>query len=610
MKQLEVNKNRRSQWLSQKICNLWRPVWLTWHKYLGLTTIPGLQSVHNAQGKFFTLVWSILFTIGLACTIRDVYVNCLDYLAYPVTTAMNLKQATALPFPAVTVCNLNRVHCGNLKRLVRQNRGTDLGERLERMYEVTNCAHVRRAPRSSIWYGDHQKIDDNLKTRIAGSRVSRGIPTQLPSVPPPTSTITNGADEEEDGKPPINQTQSFNDLMNFMALYANFSEDDRAAMGHDAAGFIRACTFSGKSCSNVTLFFKIIPSTSYGNCFTFATARRTVMPGRDYGLSMELYLDQLNYIGGGLSPRAGARVVVHPRSQLPLPNENGLTIPPHTATSAALVQVEVTREELPYVTNCTSGWDRTWYKERVGGAYKYSMERCQRICLQLAFEDFCSCTHPSYMDLSTGASPCNLTSDNQDYACVGRVLDEFETRIKECSCNMDCSETTYDMKISQAAWPNDNNWCDVAQRFGMAKACKYEGYQSDHRTREKQLVLQNVLTIDVFFENLRVQSINQQPTYKLQSFVGSLGGALSLYLGVTLFMLLEVLEVLVRLVFALFYRGCSIILRRKPLTEVRNWSNGNHGKRKRVVAQHDFIYNQRGQSRNKEKVNRPIKFVW
>lgn len=56
---------------------------------------------------------------------------------------------------------------------------------------------------------------------------------------------------------------------------------------------------------------------------------------------MELFLDQSNYIGGGLSPRAGARVVVHPRYQLPLPNENGLTIPPHTATSAALVQVIV-----------------------------------------------------------------------------------------------------------------------------------------------------------------------------------------------------------------------------------------------------------------------------
>lgn len=56
---------------------------------------------------------------------------------------------------------------------------------------------------------------------------------------------------------------------------------------------------------------------------------------------MEIYLDQSNYIGGGLSPRSGARVVVHPSSQAPLPNENGLTIQPHTATSAALEQVEI-----------------------------------------------------------------------------------------------------------------------------------------------------------------------------------------------------------------------------------------------------------------------------
>ncbi|XP_046612903.1 amiloride-sensitive sodium channel subunit gamma-2-like [Neodiprion virginianus] len=535
---------------------------------------------------------------------------------------MNLKQATALPFPAVTVCNLNRVHCTNLRRLFRRNRGTELGNQLERLYQVTSCSVVRRMTRSNHRYSDNgnnvgnnhvhtgvgelwidndplrylpqgkmetvyrytgdnsyantvakNHSDGTKSSRLVGGTMLRNSASlQTSEAPTSLATPTVSATDEEEIKPQINQTQSFNDLMNFLALYANFTEEDRIAMGHDATGFIRACTFSGKSCSNITLFFKTISSTSYGNCFTFTTTRRTVMPGKDYGLSMELFLDQSNYIGGGLSPRAGARVVVHPPSQFPLPNENGLTIPPHTATSTALVQVQVTREKLPYITNCTSGWERTWYEAKVGDAYRYSMEQCQRICLQLAFEDFCSCTHPIYMDISTGVSPCNLTSDNRDYACVGRVLEEFETRTRECSCNMDCREITYNMKISQAAWPNENNWCDVAQRFGMARACKYEKYRSDYRVREKQLLLQNVLTIDVFFENLRVQSIDQHPTYKLQSFVGSLGGALSLYLGITLFMLLEVFEVFVRLVFALFYRGCCFFYQRK-LTGPHNQSH-------------------------------------
>lgn len=137
----------------------------------------------------------------------------------------------------------------------------------------------------------------------------------------------------------------------------------------------------------------------------------------------------------------------------------------------------------------------------------------------------------------------------------------------------------------------------------MARACKSKNYRLNNGEREKQLVLQNVLTIDVFFENLRVQSIEQHPTYKvikncgvtqwevlafqictkikptallfrnlqLQSFVGSLGGALSLYLGITLFMLLEVLEVFVRLMFASFRQGCCFVYQR-GLTATRNRS--------------------------------------
>jgi hypothetical protein len=54
---------------------------------------------------------------------------------------------------------------------------------------------------------------------------------------------------------------------------------------------------------------------------------------------MELYLDQENYLGAGLSPQAGARLVVHSGGHQPLPEENGITVSPHTATSIALLEV-------------------------------------------------------------------------------------------------------------------------------------------------------------------------------------------------------------------------------------------------------------------------------
>jgi len=51
----------------------------------------------------------------------------------------------------------------------------------------------------------------------------------------------------------VSQTQSFNDLMHFLALYTSFSPDVRKQLGHEFKDFIRSCTFSGKSCLNETL---------------------------------------------------------------------------------------------------------------------------------------------------------------------------------------------------------------------------------------------------------------------------------------------------------------------------------------------------------------------
>ncbi len=46
------------------------------------------------------------------------------------------------------------------------------------------------------------------------------------------------------------------------------------------------------------------------------------------GLSVELFLDQVNYMSGLLSPQAGARVVVHSPREFPLPSEFGMEAQP------------------------------------------------------------------------------------------------------------------------------------------------------------------------------------------------------------------------------------------------------------------------------------------
>ncbi|GLG97447.1 Protein of unknown function, partial [Gryllus bimaculatus] len=157
-------------------------------------------------------------------------------------------------------CNLNRVHCGNLRRLAAAKWGTELGTQLLKLHDLTDCQLHFQARTG-------RQVQDNNE---ANSQAFFST-TEMP--PEDSSKLPQ----------PANQTRSFNDLMHFMAVYANFSSEVQSKIGHRYEDFIRSCTFSGESCLNSSLFFDQYSSNSYGNCFTFHTRRKTVIPGKEYG---------------------------------------------------------------------------------------------------------------------------------------------------------------------------------------------------------------------------------------------------------------------------------------------------------------------------------------
>ncbi len=79
------------------------------------------------------------------------------------------------------------------------------------------------------------------------------------------------------------------------------------------------------------------------------------------GLSLEMFLDQDNYMLKKLSKNAGARVVVHDPNSVPLPDEFGINLQPNTATGVAVQKNDITRLEYPFKTNCTKSWSQTPY---------------------------------------------------------------------------------------------------------------------------------------------------------------------------------------------------------------------------------------------------------
>ena len=79
-----------------------------------------LQMVRIEQQKltrrrmFWIELGLLVFVVGVGFTVRGMYEVCIDFYSYPFTTSTDVVHNSSLNFPAISICNLNRIHCGNL----------------------------------------------------------------------------------------------------------------------------------------------------------------------------------------------------------------------------------------------------------------------------------------------------------------------------------------------------------------------------------------------------------------------------------------------------------------------------------------------------------------
>ena len=86
---------------------------------------------------------------------------------------------------------------------------------------------------------------------------------------------------------------------------------------------------------------------NFGNCYTFNSMfndadddpelpRNVSLTGSTNGLEVELFLDQMSYMAGTLSEKAGVRLSAHHPRQVPMVDEFGMDVEPGTASSISL----------------------------------------------------------------------------------------------------------------------------------------------------------------------------------------------------------------------------------------------------------------------------------
>ncbi|CAG0888603.1 unnamed protein product [Darwinula stevensoni] len=230
------------------------------------------------------------------------------------------------------------------------------------------------------------------------------------------------------GNGPVDISSATDDYLKYVEMMEAFSRVDdslKQRITSSLKDLIWRCTFQGTDCLQDGVYIY--------RAFDDYSTKKSIL-----SLSLEVYIDQTNYMKNTISASAGARVTIHSPDQLPNPVEQGYFVQPNTHTVFGLQIVNMSRLSSPYVTNCVSNWTETDFNPLPSGfnqnisnqnfSFGYSQVQCERLRLTAEIAKICNCWNPEVQDSFRhngssyqGLSPCNINVGADDQVCIVNV---------------------------------------------------------------------------------------------------------------------------------------------------------------------------------------------
>ncbi|XP_070580901.1 amiloride-sensitive sodium channel subunit alpha-like [Ptychodera flava] len=469
--------------------------------------VPRIQSARNAYRRIF---WSMVFLAALSLFTWQVTTLLQNYYKREVDVSLQIKFESAIDFPAVTICNLNPVKLSN----VMKN---------EQMLNILG------------WEG-----------------MLPGMPNTMPSGNTPGQTGSTTA------SPPTTDGDDF-DYMNWdtmdidyeardsgfhtiLLIYdyiASLNYSEKLSLGHQLSDLLIECTWQGYPCgpNNFTTFFNPV----YGNCYTFNSGRdgvrlQTSRPGPFYGLSLKLYVEQSEYVRS-VTESAGVRVLVHPQSIMPFPEDNGFSISPGRESSVGLRKVSIERQGSPY-GDCKDSHTLNNIFSEVFGT-DYSQQACEKSCYNDHVVDQCNCVDHRF-NYNNKYNIC-WVNDHTQFKCLMSVENAYTTNTLTPSCATECtercSETTFRTTVTTALWPN--------QMYESTIIDKVMTISKDLRSRvasSPEFAENNLCKLNIYYQEFNYESISESPKYEIEDFLSDMGGQMGLWIGMSFCTIFEFVE--------------------------------------------------------------------
>ncbi|KAM6308073.1 acid-sensing ion channel 1 isoform 2-T2 [Podargus strigoides] len=295
---------------------------------------------------------------------------------------------------------------------------------------------------------------------------------------------------------------------------------DRA--GHDIREMLLSCFFRGEQCNPED--FKVV-FTRYGKCYTFNAGQdgkprlMTMKGGTGNGLEIMLDIQQDEYLPvwgetDETSFEAGIKVQIHSQDEPPLIDQLGFGVAPGFQTFVSCQEQRLIYLPPPWGDCKAAAGDSEFYDT-------YSITACRIDCETRYLVENCNCR----MVHMPGDAP--YCTPEQYKECADPALDFLVEKDNEyCVCEMPCNVTRYGKELSMVKIPSKASAKYLAKKYN----------------KSEQYIGENILVLDIFFEALNYETIEQKKAYEVAGLLGDIGGQMGLFIGASILTVLELFD--------------------------------------------------------------------
>ena len=345
-------------------------------------------------------------------------------------------------------------------------------------------------------------------------------------------------------------------------LSSNFTDLERKKLAHSLDDMLLDCSFNKQKCtaSDFTWLF----DASNGNCYVFNSGinstgerrklKESSIAGSENGLFMELYVnfhENLTYFNSYTEDCLGIIVYIDNSStEMQSRDLGGYVIAPGYQTYLAIYRSYVNMLPRPY-SNCELELAEINKHLSVklvnlihNSSYKYTQQLCYEQCYQMNLISECNCTDVNLLSLfSTDENICGESEYHCKDGVYKRVYNNFSL---SCStyCPLECNVNTLHTQISFSKFIGQKD-VDLIMENPKLRADFVTKPIDVYNAKE------SIVQVFLYYDTLSYEISTELPQMNFVSLLASIGGNLGLFLGVSVFSICELFEILIE-VFYIF----------------------------------------------------------